>query len=61
MIIFYEQTNKTAPIVSLASKTFDTVCSPNYIKPKNKCCNKFKKKGINCKRCPLTSCLKAVS
>ncbi len=32
----------------------DAVCSSNCIKPKSSCCNKYQKKGINCKRCPLT-------
>ena len=49
MIIFYtEQT----PIKQLVTSSCDAVCSSNCIKPKSKCCFKYKKKGINCKRCP---------
>ena len=61
MIIFYKETRKATPVVTLASNTCDVICSSNCIKPKNKCCNKYKKKGVNCKRCPLTVSLKAVS
>ena len=28
------------------------IATSSCIKPKSKCCNKYKKKGINCKRCP---------
>ncbi len=49
MIIFYKQQdaykNKVLDICS-------SDCSVNCIKPKNKCCFKYKKKGVNCKRCP---------
>lgn len=48
MIVFY---TKKSPVVS-PSYACDSVCSANCIKPKNKCCNKYKKKGVNCKRCP---------
>ncbi len=48
MIVFYTQKK---PAVS-NSYSCDAVCSANCIKPKSKCCNKYKKKGINCKRCP---------
>lgn len=61
MIIFYKEIKKATPVVTLASTTCDAVCSSNCIKPKSKCCNKYKKKGVNCKRCPLTVELKAVS
>lgn len=61
MIIFYTDIQKTTPVVSLASNICDAVCSSNCIKPKSKCCNKYKKKGVNCKRCPLSIALKAVS
>ena len=30
----------------------DLRCGVNCLKPKKKCCKKYKKKGINCKRCP---------
>ena len=61
MIIFYKETQKTTPVVSLLNNSCNSVCSSNCIKPKGKCCNKYKKKGINCKRCPLTVTVKAVS
>ena len=61
MIVFYQQIRKTTNVVTLTSKGCDVVCASNCIKPKNKCCNKFKKKGIACKRCPLSHQLKAVS
>lgn len=61
MIVFYTEHKKVTPVVSLEPKTCDAVCSSNCIKPKNKCCNKYKKKGINCKRCPHTFSFKAVS
>lgn len=63
MIVFYVDNKKVTPIVSLNNeKTIcDSICSSNCIKPKGKCCNKYLKKGINCKRCPLTFDLKAVS
>lgn len=49
MIIFYsEKTN----IKQLVSSSCVSECSASCIKPKNKCCFKYKKKGINCKRCP---------
>ncbi len=50
MIIFYTE-NKT-PIVLQSETVCDAVCTSNCIKPKSKCCNKYKKKGVNCKRCP---------
>lgn len=49
MIVFYtEQTN----VKQLVSVSCEAVCTSNCIKPKDKCCFKYKKKGINCKRCP---------
>lgn len=61
MIIFYPEIRKATPVVSLTSSTCDAVCSSNCIKPKGRCCNKYKKKGVNCKRCPLSFSMKAVS
>lgn len=65
MIVFYTETKKVTPIVpieTLQKATIcDTICTANCAKPKSKCCNKYQKKGINCKRCPLTYNLKAVS
>jgi hypothetical protein len=62
MIIFYKENKKVTPILSMQEiETCTTACSSNCIKPKSKCCNKYQKKGINCKRCPLTFTLKAVS
>ena len=51
MIVFY--TEKKA-LVSIANATAvcDKVCTSNCLSAKSKCCNKYKKKGINCKRCP---------
>jgi len=49
MIVFYKQ----QPILKQQeSLSCNSVCTSNCIKPKNKCCFKYKKKGINCKRCP---------
>jgi glyceraldehyde-3-phosphate dehydrogenase/erythrose-4-phosphate dehydrogenase len=51
MLIFYK---KETPLIQLQEQTdvCDASCITNCLKPKSKCCNKFKKKGINCKRCP---------
>ena len=50
MIVFYTESK---PVVSMLNTSVcDSVCSSNCIKPKSSCCNKYKKKGINCKRCP---------
>lgn len=50
MIVFYTE-NK--PTISIPNASIcDNVCNANCITPKSKCCNKYKKKGINCKRCP---------
>lgn len=50
MIVFYTSQKST---ISLSNTAIcDSVCSSNCVKPKSKCCNKYKKKGINCKRCP---------
>lgn len=65
MIVFYTETKKVTsitPVKRLQEVTVcNSVCSSNCIKPKSKCCNKYQKKGINCKRCPLTFDFKAVS
>lgn len=61
MIVFYKQIEKVSPLITLPQQSCDAVCSSNCLKPKTKCCNKYKKKGINCKRCPLSLKLKAVS
>lgn len=50
MIVFYTQ--EKSPIELHSNTICDAVCSSNCLKPKSKCCNKYKKKGINCKRCP---------
>ena len=50
MIVFYTSQKSTIPLSNIA--ICDAVCSSNCITPKSKCCNKYKKKGINCKRCP---------
>ena len=50
MIVFY---TPSKPIIELTQTTVcDNVCSAKCITPKSKCCNQYKKKGINCKRCP---------
>ena len=64
MIVFYQpQVKKITPVVTIPKQESgcSAACSSNCLKPKSKCCNKYKKKGINCKRCPLTFELKAVS
>lgn len=65
MIVFYTQTKRETPVYQIKTTTKATtcsaVCNSNCIKPKNKCCNKYQKKGVNCKRCPLTYDFKAVS
>ncbi len=50
MIVFYTAKKPTIQLEKVLS--FDTTCFTNCIKPKSKCCQKYKKKGINCKRCP---------
>lgn len=50
MIVFY--TSKKPTIQLNNSEICNSVCTSNCIKPKSKCCNKYKKKGVNCKRCP---------
>ncbi len=50
MIIFYTQNRPTLQLSN--TSVCDNVCSASCITPKSKCCNKYKKKGINCKRCP---------
>ena len=50
MIVFY--TDNTATISLSNISVCDTICSANCVTPKSKCCNKYKKKGVNCKRCP---------
>lgn len=50
MIVFY---TSEKPTVKLSDDSIcEKSCSSNCIKVKSKCCNKYKKKGINCKRCP---------
>ena len=50
MIVFYK---KNTPTIQLLETSICTsTCSSKCIKPKSSCCNKYKKKGINCKRCP---------
>ena len=50
MIVFYKIQK---PIIQLDNiSSCDTACASNCLKPKSKCCNKYKKKGVNCKRCP---------
>lgn len=50
MIVFY--TSEKSIEINASPLVCDAVCGSNCIKPKSKCCNKYKKKGINCKRCP---------
>ena len=62
MIVFDTQNKKALPVVSMQQEAVCTsICTANCIKPKNKCCNKYQKKGINCKRCPLTFDIKIAS
>lgn len=62
MIVFYTENKKVTPIVPIQKETAcSTACASNCIKPKSKCCNKYQKKGINCKRCPLTFNVKIAS
>lgn len=61
MIIFYSENKAIKPLVFLETKACGSSCSSNCIKPKTKCCSKYKKKGINCKRCPLTFDVKIAS
>lgn len=50
MIVFYKEKK---PIIQLEQKSScNDTCVSNCLKPKSKCCNKYKKKGVNCKRCP---------
>lgn len=62
MIVFYTDTKKVKSLPKVvATDSCATSCASSCIKPKNKCCNKYKKKGINCKRCPLTFDIKIAS
>lgn len=62
MIVFYTENKKALPVVSMQQEAVcSSICTANCIKPKNKCCNKYQKKGINCKRCPLTFDIKIAS
>jgi len=62
MIVFYTENKKALPVVSMQQEVVcASVCNASCIKPKNKCCNKYQKKGINCKRCPLTFDIKIAS
>ena len=49
MIVFYKDSTK---IRNLTNISCENSCTSPCIKPKSKCCLKFKKKGVNCKRCP---------
>ena len=51
MLIFYTPETPTI-ILNNEVQSCDKFCVSNCLKPKSKCCNKYKKKGINCKRCP---------
>jgi len=61
MIVFYTHNQKVIPLITEVEGVCDSICSASCVKPKSKCCNKYKKKGVNCKRCPLSISLKAVS
>ena len=45
MIVFYTENRPTIQLSQTA--VCDSICSANCITPKSKCCNKYKKKGIN--------------
>ena len=51
MIVFYTE-KRLLNITPETTSICDSICTSTCIKPKNKCCNKYKKKGVNCKRCP---------
>lgn len=51
MIVFYTDSSKPNIHFSEISNC-SANCAINCIKPKGSCCEKYKKKGINCKRCP---------
>lgn len=53
MLVFYTEDNSVNSVVSISLESRNISCS-NLTKPKTKCCKKYKKKGVNCKRCPLT-------
>lgn len=57
MIIFYKI---DATVIQLQKQE---VCTHKSLSTKkSKCCEKYRKKGINCKRCPLSEIkLRAVS
>ena len=50
MIVFYA--TKKSVITLQETLSCSSTCNAKCIKPKSKCCYKYKKKGINCKRCP---------
>lgn len=49
MIVFYQHKSKIKELPIRMKACCDTPC----IVPKSKCCQKYKKKGVNCKRCPI--------
>lgn len=54
MIVFYIQHKENEMITTLTSSSnCDLDCTKTCAQVKSKCCHKYKKKGINCKRCPL--------
>ena len=61
MIVFYTPKKEIFTSLIAETRACNEVCSSNCLKPKSKCCNKYQKKGINCKRCPLTSNFKIAS
>ncbi|MFL0065903.1 hypothetical protein V2595_09720 [Tenacibaculum maritimum] len=61
MIVFYTENKGVTSLVSEKPDTCDRICIANCVKPKSRCCNKYQKKGINCKRCPLTFDIKVAS
>lgn len=58
MLVFYTKNKPNTPLSLFSDLNCNTACASNCFKPKTKCCKKYKKKGVNCKRCPLVFSLK---
>jgi len=53
MLVFYTISQETTRTVALHG--CDMPCASACLQPKTRCCEKYKKKGVNCKRCPKTA------
>ncbi|MFV0248016.1 MAG: hypothetical protein ACK5H1_03515 [Tenacibaculum sp.] len=65
MIVFYIKTKNPPKAILLKTPQIKAVSCTDSVssldKAKHKCCYRYLKKGINCKRCPLIYKLKKTS